>query len=80
VGPAAISTVRGANATVLGDCAGTATTCRSATRAGVRRGAYATVTLPSGGDGLSSIFVEVYSAEFTLKQIKAFIRSLVPGG
>jgi hypothetical protein len=80
VGPAATFTVRGAKAKVRGDCPGMASTCRSATRAGVRRGAYTTVTLPSGGDGLSPTYVEVYSANVTLKQLKAFVRGLMPAG
>ena len=78
VGPAATFAVRGATATVLGDCPGERSTCASATRAGVKRGAYTTVTLPSGGDGLSPTLVEVYTAGFTLAQVKAVVRGLAP--
>lgn len=78
VGPAATFTVRGATATVLGDCAGEAPTCDSATRAGVRRGAYTTVTLPSGGPGLGSTYVEVYTEGLSLAEIRTFVRSLTP--
>jgi len=69
--------VRGATATVAGDCPGQMSTC-TGSRTSVRRGAYTTVTLPSGGDGLSSTFVEVYTQAITLKQLKAFVRGLVP--
>ena len=78
VGPTATFSVRGATATVMGDCPGQASTCSKATRAGARRGAYTTVTLPSAGDGLSATYVEVYSARVPLWRIKAFIRGLVP--
>lgn len=78
VGPTATFTVRGATATVMGDCPGQASTCTKATRAGARRGAYTTVTLPSAGDGLSGTYVEVYSARVPLSRIKAFVRGLVP--
>lgn len=80
VGPAATFMVRGAKATVLGDCAGNASTCPRATRAGVRRSGFTTVTLPSGGTGLSATHVEVYSQGLTLAQIKAFVRGLKPVG
>jgi hypothetical protein len=78
VGPTATFTVRGAAATVMGDCPGQASTCSKATRAGAQRGAYTTVTLPSAGDGLSATYVEVYSANVPLWRIKAFVRGLVP--
>lgn len=80
VGPAGAFTVRGARATVLGSCATETATCPSAMSAGVRRSAYITVTLPSGGNGLGTTFVEVYSQGLSLAQITTVVRSLVPAG
>ena len=78
VGPAGSFTVRGTTARVAGQCPGSTPTCKSATRAGVRRNAYTTVTLPSGGAGLAPTYVEVYSQGLSYAQIKEFVRGLVP--
>ncbi len=78
VGKAATFTVDGATATVMGDCQGSTSTCAKATKAGVRRSAYTTVTLPSGGSGLGSTFVEVYSEGLSIAQIRTFVRGLKP--
>ncbi len=76
VGKAATFVVDGATATVMGDCQGSTSYCAKATKAGVRRSAYTTVTLPSAGSGLSSTFVEVYSEGLSLAQIRTFVRGL----
>lgn len=76
VGPAATFTVKGAKVTVMGNCAGGASVCKTATRRSVLKGGYTTVTLPSGGDGLSTTFVEVYTQLLTVKQIRAFLNGL----
>lgn len=76
VGKAGAFSVNGATATVMGACSGTASTCTKATKAGVRRSAYTTVTLPSGGAGLGTTFVEVYSEGLSLAQIRTFVRGL----
>lgn len=78
VGPAGTFTVRGAKATVLGSCGTQVATCASATPAGVRRSAYTTVTLPSGGAGLGSTFVELYTEGLSLPEITKVVRGLVP--
>ena len=77
VGPAGTFTVRGATATILGDCPGGRASCSTATGAGVRRSAYTTVTLPSGGAGLGSTFVEVYTQGLSKAQIAQVVRGLV---
>ena len=78
VGPAATFMVRGAKATVMGACPGGTSTCAASSPALVRRSAYTTVTLPSGGDGLSSTFVEVYSQNLSLAEVKEFVTGLRP--
>ena len=80
VGPAGTFTVRGAKATVLGSCGPNRGTCPSSTPAGVRRSAYTTVTLPSGGAGLGSTFVELYTEGLSLAEITTVVRGLVPAG
>ncbi len=79
VGPASTFTVDGAKATIMGDCAGQMSTCASSTPAGVKRGAYVTVTLP-GQQPWSSTYVEVYTAGLTTAQIRQFVRGLAPVG
>lgn len=69
--------VRGAKAVVNGDCANDRPTCASTTAALVEQGAYTTVTLP-GSRGRSATFVEVYTQNLTLADIKRFVRGLVP--
>lgn len=77
VGPASTFMVDGVKATVMGDCPGQASTCTSATNAGVKRGAYVTVTMP-GKSPWSSTFVEIYTAGLTTGQIRQFARGLEP--
>lgn len=68
--------VKGGTATVKGECA-EGSDCTSSTAAGVRRYAYTYVTIPASGD-VAATFVAVYTARLTLKQIKRFVRGLVP--
>ena len=67
--------VKGAKATVMGACAGGASTCASATRGSVLKNGYTTVTLPAA-PGLKSTFVEVYTSGLTVAQIRTFLRTL----
>jgi hypothetical protein len=79
VGPVATFPVKGATATVMGSCKGGKSTCSKSNRTLLRKGqGYTTVTLPAGGAGLQPTFIEVYSANMSLAEIKAFVRGLQP--
>jgi hypothetical protein len=77
VGPVTTFTVKGAKVTVLGECAGGASTCASSTFALFRRNGYTTVTLPAAS-GLSSTFVEVYTTGLTVAEVRRFLNGLRP--
>jgi hypothetical protein len=78
VGPAATFTYEGAKVQVYGECAGGRATCDRSTPAGVKRQAYTTVTLPGSAVRPTQTYVEVYSQQVTLAQLREFIRGLVP--
>jgi hypothetical protein len=79
VGPVATFPVKGATATVMGSCKGGKSTCSKSNRTLLRTGqGYTTVTLPSGGAGLQPTYVEVYSANMSLAEIRTFVRGLQP--
>jgi hypothetical protein len=79
VGPLTTFSVKGATATVMGSCKGGKSTCSKSNRALLRKGqGYTTVTLPASGAGLQPTFIEVYSANMSLKEIRAFVRGLQP--
>ena len=75
VGPAGTFTALGATATVMGSCAGGKSTCSSATKQGVRKQAYTTVTLPAAS-GLKPTFVELYTTGLSFAQIRTIVGSL----
>lgn len=77
VGPVTTLTVMGATATVLGQCAGGASTCAASTPALFRSNGYTTVTLPAAS-GLTTTFVEVYSTGLTVAQVRRFLAGLRP--
>ncbi len=79
VGRVTTFTVDGATATVMGSCGGGKSTCSKSNRALLRKGqGYTTVTLPASGSGLQPTYIEVYSANISLKEIRAFVRGLQP--
>jgi hypothetical protein len=71
-------TYEGAKVQVYGECAGGRATCDRSTPAGVKRQAYTTVTLPGSAVRPTQTYVEVYSQQVTLAQLREFIRGLVP--
>jgi hypothetical protein len=77
VGPLTTFSVKGATATVMGSCKGGKSTCSQSNRTLLRKGqGYTTVTLPAGGAGLQPTFIEVYSANMSLQEIRTFVRGL----
>lgn len=75
VGPVTSFTVNGAKVTVMGECAGGASTCSASTPSLFRRNGYTTVTLPAAS-GLTTTFVEVYSTGLTVAEIRRFLNGL----
>lgn len=79
VGPVTTITVKGATATIMGQCAGSQGSCSSATRAGLLKNGYTTVTLPSApGTSLTSTTVALYTQGYTVKQIRRILAGLAP--
>jgi hypothetical protein len=76
VGPAGTIDVNGISVSVGGSCKGLASTCPSATAAGVVRGSYLEVTLPAGGAGRTPTMVQMYTEGFTLAQIQEFLSTM----
>jgi hypothetical protein len=77
VGPVTTFMVKGAKVTVMGQCAGGASTCSSSTFALFRRNGYTTVTLPAA-TALGTTFVEVYSTGLTVAEVRRFLNGLKP--
>jgi hypothetical protein len=59
------------------DCPGDEETC-SPSEASVWRGGYVQVTLPSGGSGRGSTYLELSSHGVTRVELKKVVRGLVP--
>lgn len=78
VGPAATFNYEGAKVQVYGQCAEGRPTCDKSTSAGVKQQAYTTVTLPGSAVRPTPTYVEIYSQQVTLAQLRTFIRGLVP--
>jgi len=78
VGPAATFTVLGSKVQVYGQCAGGRATCDRSTAAGVKQQAYTTVILPGSAVRPTETYVEIYSQQLTIAQIREFIRGLAP--
>ncbi|MDD2858789.1 MAG: hypothetical protein PHU75_08960 [Candidatus Nanopelagicales bacterium] len=68
--------VKGATATVKGECA-EGSSCTTSSAAGVRRYAYTSVMIPATGD-FARTFIAVATTGLDVPQIRRFISGLVP--
>jgi hypothetical protein len=68
--------VKGAKAKLYAGCPGSPSSCSKANSNVKRDGGYLVVNLPSGGNGLSKTFTELYTDGLSASDVKSFARGL----
>ena len=78
--PIATFTINGAEVSIAGRCPDSAedSGCRKSSPALLLKGGYTTVTLPGSAARPTTTYVEIYSQQLSVAQIRAFVRGLVP--
>lgn len=76
--PVATFTIEGAKVRVMGACPDLRPICKKSTRALAKRQGYTTVTLPGSAARPTPTYIEIYSQQISIAEIRAFVHGLTP--